>query len=486
MKHFILLCFLFYTSQFASAQNALWQKIETPIPTSNVNIVGSNLHIEHDNIETRKKILYIKNLNDSEWLQKELPFGENIYYLSQDWLYLSGRKQITYVNPETFLATAHNTPNEIQSAPYGIGIVHIKDKPTLIAGDNPLHIWDTQTKTFTSKDIATPDDNLPPSGGCGNLSMKRCDKAYFLRVSTPICNAWSPCNTTTVYYLNRLGTGYTTTKDYVDYIINENNLIYLTTQGVLRSTDKRVSFQNVLPIIYAYYYQLSGIKETLYLSKYSTGGGDQPSPSYISFDEGATWKPLTHPAFQNSYYQNPYPPKIFHSQNNRLSFYKLKQDTLQIFQSNNLGDDFTEFSVQLPVIFKDSFQIIQTSQSGDFVVMGVVTNADNERIVHIYKTPSSTLVSNDAHEEIPSDALNIFPNPSKEYTTINLVVNQAKETKIQVLNILGQVVQTVHKGIISAGNHNFKLDTSTFSSGVYYIHIETKDGIQTKPLTVIN
>lgn len=66
-----------------------------------------------------------------------------------------------------------------------------------------------------------------------------------------------------------------------------------------------------------------------------------------------------------------------------------------------------------------------------------------------------------------ANPLTIFPNPAKGYTVLYFSLNNSTELTLAVANVLGQVVETKHFGVLQAGDHSLKFDLSSLSVGLY-------------------
>ena len=76
-----------------------------------------------------------------------------------------------------------------------------------------------------------------------------------------------------------------------------------------------------------------------------------------------------------------------------------------------------------------------------------------------------------------SNAIAIYPNPANE--TITVFANNLVVTKIEVLNIAGQVISTVTETASTT-----KLNVSQIASGVYLVKTYTTEGAATKQLII--
>jgi hypothetical protein len=78
-----------------------------------------------------------------------------------------------------------------------------------------------------------------------------------------------------------------------------------------------------------------------------------------------------------------------------------------------------------------------------------------------------------------------YPNPFNPVTTINYTVGMAQHVKLNVYNILGQLVRTLVDDEIPAGKHNVQFNAAGLSSGVYYYRIEAGSYNETKSMILV-
>ena len=65
--------------------------------------------------------------------------------------------------------------------------------------------------------------------------------------------------------------------------------------------------------------------------------------------------------------------------------------------------------------------------------------------------------------------LNPYPNPFNNKLTVPIFVKIDGKVRIEVFNINGQLLDVIHDGILSAGDHALYWDANDYSSGVYII-----------------
>lgn len=63
----------------------------------------------------------------------------------------------------------------------------------------------------------------------------------------------------------------------------------------------------------------------------------------------------------------------------------------------------------------------------------------------------------------------IFPNPFNPTTIISYQIPKAGNVKIEVYNLLGQVVETLFNDFVNVGNHEIKWNPTNLSNGIYIV-----------------
>jgi len=77
------------------------------------------------------------------------------------------------------------------------------------------------------------------------------------------------------------------------------------------------------------------------------------------------------------------------------------------------------------------------------------------------------------------------PNPFNSSTAITFTINQSSEIKLAIYNQLGQEVETLDTGHWTLGKQAVVWDASRFSSGVYYISLESNQQKQTRKVILL-
>jgi hypothetical protein len=76
----------------------------------------------------------------------------------------------------------------------------------------------------------------------------------------------------------------------------------------------------------------------------------------------------------------------------------------------------------------------------------------------------------------------VYPNPVKDYITVDLNANTPGNIEISLINILGTEVKKWTEFSLNQGDQKVKLDLSEFKSGVYILKVSKQDQVRTQVL----
>jgi hypothetical protein len=82
------------------------------------------------------------------------------------------------------------------------------------------------------------------------------------------------------------------------------------------------------------------------------------------------------------------------------------------------------------------------------------------------------------------DVMQNYPNPASGLTTIEINVRTATDLTVEVVNMIGQKVITIHAGKVKPGMNHMELDVSNLTSGVYFYSVNAGDAKVTKKMIV--
>ena len=89
--------------------------------------------------------------------------------------------------------------------------------------------------------------------------------------------------------------------------------------------------------------------------------------------------------------------------------------------------------------------------------------------------------------DVPSKEIGfgrVFPNPSSGLTCIEITNDQSFNGSLSLVNVLGQTIETIHKGHFKGNSRKYFLDVSNYSSGIYVLKLMNNKGLKTMPLLI--
>jgi hypothetical protein len=83
------------------------------------------------------------------------------------------------------------------------------------------------------------------------------------------------------------------------------------------------------------------------------------------------------------------------------------------------------------------------------------------------------------------NSVQLFPNPTS--ANLNMVMNlsEGADTRLEVVNMVGQTLQTVEAGFLQAGSHQFQFNTQELPNGAYFVVIRQNGTVRTERFTVL-
>jgi hypothetical protein len=88
----------------------------------------------------------------------------------------------------------------------------------------------------------------------------------------------------------------------------------------------------------------------------------------------------------------------------------------------------------------------------------------------IYDCVDITTLLGVKEELTPEVAISVYPNPAHNSVLLNYTVENAVEMKIEIRNVMGQVIDSFIEEAQSAGIHSIKVDVENYSNGVYTVN----------------
>ncbi|MEM6785495.1 MAG: T9SS type A sorting domain-containing protein [Bacteroidota bacterium] len=107
--------------------------------------------------------------------------------------------------------------------------------------------------------------------------------------------------------------------------------------------------------------------------------------------------------------------------------------------------------------------------------------------VGAWRTAEPVVVS--AEEDVPEEPSGArlgtpYPNPTSEQITVPLVLRDAAEVRVSVVDLLGREVAVVAEGTRAAGTHTLTFETAGWPAGVYVVRATVEGATETRRVTV--
>ena len=94
----------------------------------------------------------------------------------------------------------------------------------------------------------------------------------------------------------------------------------------------------------------------------------------------------------------------------------------------------------------------------------------------------SSIGLNDVENNISS--INVYPNPVKDIATLDITLSESSNATIQVVDLMGRTLIDLGTKSFKAGQNSIELNTTNLSNGMYFVKINSNNGIATKKITV--
>lgn len=124
-------------------------------------------------------------------------------------------------------------------------------------------------------------------------------------------------------------------------------------------------------------------------------------------------------------------------------------------------------------------ELLDVGNSGDYGTVGFVGNpvpVVRVSLFEEFKTSTETPALTD-------NALTVFPNPADEFITATIELEEmAANAKLAIYNVSGQIVET--RNLSNVTNERVLFDLDSYTSGTYFISIQTDQGYSIKRFIV--
>ena len=111
---------------------------------------------------------------------------------------------------------------------------------------------------------------------------------------------------------------------------------------------------------------------------------------------------------------------------------------------------------------------------------------DNGEFVFSQVSLPALSVSNNTQPERTNILQNVYPNPFNSNTTIEFSVkNDLENMELIIFDINGRKLETLFSGYMESGSKSIQWNSGQYSSGIYFVVLETKYSIESKKLVLV-
>jgi hypothetical protein len=103
---------------------------------------------------------------------------------------------------------------------------------------------------------------------------------------------------------------------------------------------------------------------------------------------------------------------------------------------------------------------------------------NNLYVDDINLSPSASISENEM-----GSAISVYPSPASEFTTLSVNSASSINAVVSVVNTLGEVVYN-SSSWLNAGLNNLNINTENLNNGVYFISVETTEGVMNTSFVV--
>ena len=112
--------------------------------------------------------------------------------------------------------------------------------------------------------------------------------------------------------------------------------------------------------------------------------------------------------------------------------------------------------------------------TGAFTIDEVLASSDGNNYMNVDMNMPVAYTISDA-----------YPNPFNPTTSIDIALDTDANVSVKVFNIMGQLVDVISEGNLTAGSHSVVWDASQISSGVYFINTEIGSEVNVQKIMLV-
>ena len=119
-------------------------------------------------------------------------------------------------------------------------------------------------------------------------------------------------------------------------------------------------------------------------------------------------------------------------------------------------------------------------EDGSHIESGAKVYAHLQQVSYDCSTSSKISIQIDDEVEIKDNLISVYPNPFKNEMTVDYTIKEEVQTSLYLINTVGERIHTFFENkIIPIGQYRVDFIPDNLSTGVYYIVLESNNGIFT-------
>ncbi len=130
----------------------------------------------------------------------------------------------------------------------------------------------------------------------------------------------------------------------------------------------------------------------------------------------------------------------------------------------------------------DAVSVCRGGVEEDFSTGGIM--AKRKLMVKLNLNDNSNIIDGVDINTAMSQLEQNYPNPVKNTTDISFELANPAEVDIEITDMTGRTVLTIHNGNMAAGKHNTTVNTESLESGVYFYTLKAGSFVETKRMIV--
>jgi len=181
------------------------------------------------------------------------------------------------------------------------------------------------------------------------------------------------------------------------------------------------------------------------------------------------------------YYANPRSEYAEPQPGGTADFFIVDSDNWELYQA---GEEF------------DCYELIQGQTSGEVWFYAphtddwyIVFSGDRHQGFLTFANAEITLWRHDGTgiegPETSGPQVSVLPNPCRGVSSVRFATVAPGEASVQVFDLQGRLVRTLHQGVLEEGSHGIPLDASDLASGLYFVRINASGVEATRSVAVI-